>query len=246
MLLKWRTSMDNVELDNQKILFNDFDETKFKKTEDFMYKRIISLLLTFTLVFGTISMASPKPKDDVSMTVYPATKTTINGIPESQLVTPYVVYPWIFSHYDPNVNSVTNKFKKIVQYDHDNTASSAPYVMNVTITSSTAQGSEWTGDISFTAAVKTGIMSGLEIETGYSYKDSRSTNEAVGVGGTYTVNPGKTGHIAFWYKGSTTSGSAVFYRYNDYTGTNDYDYKPISAKFYKKNYMDIFSESWQN
>ncbi len=211
-----------------------------------MSKRIVSLILIIALIFSVSASASPKHKNETAVTVFPATETTINGIPESQLITPKVVFPWIFSHYDPDHHSTNHEFKEIVQFDLNNTNNTSIAPMLVTVTSSSSQGSEWSGSVDFTASVKTGVFGGLEAQTGIEYKEYRSTNEAVGLEAGMNVDPGKYGHIKFWYKGETTDGDLVYYRYNDYTGEKEYKYEPIDATFYISDSLKYTAETWQD
>jgi hypothetical protein len=80
-----------------------------------MNKKAITMIIILTLIFSMTVSASPKDKDDLRMTVYPETETTINGIPESQIINSRVLFPWIFDYYDPDNNSVKQKFKEISQ-----------------------------------------------------------------------------------------------------------------------------------
>ncbi len=211
-----------------------------------MKRKFFMMILVFTLGFSITVSAFPNKSKSINMSVYPPTESTINGIPESQLISPKVVFPWIFDYYDPDNNSVNQKFKEIVQFNHDNTGNSTIYNMTVTVSSSESQGSEWSGNVEFTASVKAGIFAGVEAQTGTGYKEYRSTNEAVGVSGSMDVLPGKYGHIRFWYEGETTDGTLVYYRYNDYTEEKEYMYKDVDATFYSSDYLDVFSEAWQD
>lgn len=183
-----------------------------------------------------------------SVTVFPATESTVNDVPESQIIRPMDVMagPYFYS-YNPNTNSINNKFKPIVQYDQDNSRNSGSVTMSVSVQKSTTQGSEWGGNVEFTGEIKAGILGAVSTKIGGSYKQTRSTNEAVGASASMTVSPGKIGHIKFWYKGRTTGGSLRTYTYNTANPSVRYYLDtPINATFYSADYLDVWGESWQS
>ena len=97
----------------------------------------------------------------------------------------------------------------------------------------------------FNAEIKAGILAKVGTSAGYTHKETRNTNEAVGVTGSMIVDPYKTGYINFYYKGRTSGGTLRYYTY--YTGDmiKHYFNVPISATCYRASYLDIFSEAYQ-
>jgi len=210
-----------------------------------MKKKVAVLLLSMSLAVPFSVSAAPQK---TSETIFPATETTVNGVPESKIVRPMdVMVGPIFAGYSPSSYITNDRFKPIVQFDHDNRRNSSPYTMSVNVTKSEAQGSEWSGSVNFTAEIKAGILGKVNTTAGVEHKQTRATNEAVGVTGSFTVSAGKMGHIKFWYKGKTTKGTLRHYSYNTANPSQKYyTDTPINATFYRSNYLDVFSEAWQN
>ncbi|MCY9664963.1 hypothetical protein M5X11_08340 [Paenibacillus alginolyticus] len=204
-------------------------------------------LLSITLLLSL--PLSANAARNINVVTSPATETTVNGIPESQLMTTQdvTIGPY-FDSYTPNSNSTVLKFKKIASYSHDNSRNSTEFPMEVSITYSTSQGSEWSGSISFTGEIKAGIFAKLGATIGGGYKDARSTNEAVGIkGGPLKVPAYKWGYIDMWYKGQATGGLLRTYTQNTADLSVKY-YKDtlINATVFKSDYVDVHSEAWTN
>ena len=142
-------------------------------------KKILVLILVITIASFPVSASAKVGK--TTSTVAPATESTVNGIPESQIIQPMDVIVEEFVSYNPTSYVTNNRFKSIVIFDHDNTRNSQPYTMSVTVTNSTSQGSEWSGSITFTSTIKTAILGKVSTAVGISHKDTRTTNEAVDV-----------------------------------------------------------------
>jgi len=209
-------------------------------------KRKTQLILILVVTFFLVSL--PVTASAVTEVVSPPTESTINGIPESQIIRPMdVLVGPVFDSYTPNTVYGINKFKLIAHYTHDNSRNTTSFPMTVTITHSTQQGSEWTGSVTFTGEIKLGILAKVGATVGGSYKEYRSTNEAVGIqGGPLIIEPGKVGHIKMYYKGYATGGTLRTYLY--FTQNPDikgYTDTIINAKFYPSDYVDVFSEAWQ-
>ncbi|MBO8162354.1 MAG: hypothetical protein H0Z34_01395 [Brevibacillus sp.] len=216
-----------------------------------MRKKVGLCILTLLLVVPAMVSAAPYPKQpQTKVTVAPATETTQNGIPESELAdmvrpTDVIVGP-VFHSYDPDGYVTVKKFREIITFEHDNTRNSKPYNMSVTVTRSESQGSEWNGSLEFTGEIKAGILAELNSTVGVEHKTTRATNEAVGAKGDMEVDPGKTGFIRFWYKGRTTDGTVRVYYYNTADPSNrTYVDKAIDATVFVADHMDVFSEAWQ-
>jgi len=210
-------------------------------------KKIITLFLVLTIAtFPVNASAQEKNSVKITSTVAPATESTINGIPESQIIKPMDVFVQNFVSYNQNSYVTIDRFKSIVTFDHDNTRNSQPYTMTVTVSNSTSQASEWGGSITFTAGIKMGILGSVNTAVGITHKDTRTTNEAVGASGSTVVPAYKTGHIKFWYKGRSTGGTLTYSQYFTQDPTNIvYGTVPVSATFYATN-KEIFSEAWSN
>ncbi len=182
--------------------------------------------------------------------ISPATETIINGVPESLVEHPIqaqdVSVGPIFDSYDPSYTTIINKHRLIVDYSHDNSRNAGEFKMEVSISSSESQGSEFSGSITFTGEVKAGIFGGISVSNGYSVKETRTKNEAVGVkGGPLTVPPYKWGYISMYYKAVQSGGGVVTYTYNTADPTKKY-YKttPVNVKVYKRDSLDIHTEAW--
>lgn len=140
----------------------------FVNLEHFMKKKIGALMVAVSLLVPLSANAASTEtleNPETSVTVFPATESTINGVPELELK---IIHPRdvlvgpFFDSYNPTTNSINNKFKEIIQYDHDNTRNSTSATMSVSVQKSNAQGSEWGGNVEFTGEIRAGIMGGCE------------------------------------------------------------------------------------
>ncbi|OAB32715.1 hypothetical protein PMSD_17245 [Paenibacillus macquariensis subsp. defensor] len=211
---------------------------------------IMAIALTLLLPSAAFATELDSVNNDQYNAVYsPATESLINGVPESQVIeqpsTRDVLVGPIFYSYTPNYKTRVAEFKEIALYSHDNTKNPNKYNMSVSVQKSSAQGSEFGGSISFTYEIKAGIFGGLESTLGGSYKETRSTNEAVGVVGGGDINPYKMGYVKFWYAGVQNGGLLKTYTYNT-SDINKRYYKDttINAKVYDSNILDVHSKAW--
>jgi hypothetical protein len=199
------------------------------------FSMILSLLVIFSLAC-TCAYAAGKTNPDV--TYAPATETTINGIPESNLIQPNWVSSPIFDSYSASSPGHIDFFKLIASSYVDNRSSSTPYVNKLTITQSTSQGSEWSGSVSFTGEIKAGMLGKIGTQVSGGVKESRETNEAVGASGQMTVPAYKQGRNEAYYGGMSSSGTLNYHIYDDYDGQNHYYSVPVNCKVHKK-YLDV-------
>ncbi|SHO48207.1 hypothetical protein [Anaerocolumna xylanovorans] len=213
-----------------------------------MKNKVVALMMAGIMLF-TLNGITAFAKENESQTrswVAPVTETTQNGIPESQIITPYdvIIGPY-FSSYNYNVTSKVDKFKTIATFSHNNKYGSGPAVMNGVVTNSTSQGSEWSGNVSFTGEIKAGILADIKTQVGVGYKDSRSTNEAVGYSLSYTVPKGKVGHIDLYYRGTKVGGTVTTWTaYTANMNNKLYTTSYVYATVYPSSNIDIYSETY--
>lgn len=213
-----------------------------------MKNKVISLLMTVVIII-TLSGETAFAKENANQAtswVAPATETTQNGIPESQIVTPYdvIIGPY-FSSFQYGVTTKIDKYKVIATFTNNNKYGNGAAAMTGTVTNSTSQGSEWSGNISFTADIKVGILGSVKTQVGGEYKQSRSTNEAVGYSVSYTVPKGRVGHIDLYYRGTKIGGTLT--TWTAFTGNMDnklYTTNYIYATVYPSANLDIYSETY--
>jgi hypothetical protein len=224
-------------------------EVSTKMTSKFV-KVLSSAALTFVLAFPMGAYAATNPV--VNETTFPSTETIINGSPTSEnsdLIKPMDVLmgPYFDSYVQNYVTSV-DKFRQIAAFTLDNRYSSSdtPVPMSVTITSSTSQGSEFSGSITFTGEVKAGIFGGISVANNYSVKETRTTNEAVGMtAGPLQVPKGKIGHIDMYYRAIQSGGGVKTYTYNTSNpSVKYYTTTPINVKTYKAAYPDVYTDPY--
>lgn len=168
-------------------------------------KRMTSLCITLvvaSLFLSIYASAASAPIHKTTVWVAPETETLINGIPESQtpMVTDVIMGPY-FYRYDYNQKTTVDKYRHIAHFSHDNRLNKLSEQMEAQITNSASQGAEWSGNVEFTAEIKKKIIESLKGTLGISYKETRTTNEAVGYKVVHTVPAGKVGHINLYYKG---------------------------------------------
>ncbi|QTH42046.1 hypothetical protein J4772_31820 [Cohnella sp. LGH] len=214
-----------------------------------MKNKIIIKLGVIALILSLPLSAQASPKYNFNEIVYPSTETTINGVPESEIIRPMDVLagPY-FDSYTPDPSSQVRvpMFRQIASFSHDNTRNSQPFPMSVTITNSTSQGSEWTGSVSFTGEIKAGIFAKISATVGGSYKETRTTNEAVGMtAGPLSVPAYKTGYINVWYAAQKSGGTLRTYTYNTQNpSVRYYTNHQVITKVFKADYVDLHSQSW--
>lgn len=202
-------------------------------------KKIISSLLLSLLIFSltcTSAYASKPNKPDV---IYaPATESTINGTPESQVISPMWVSSPIFDSYNDSTPSHVDFFKLIASSYVDNRSNSTPYQNTLTITNSASQGSEWSGSVSFSGSVRTGMLGEIGTQVSGGVTEFKETNEAVGASGTMTIPAYKQGRNEAYYGGISSNGTLYYHVYDDNNGRNIYYSTPVNCKVHKE-YLDV-------
>jgi len=208
-----------------------------------MKKRLIILLTVASLtILSSQSAFAKKDKEvneEVVAVVAPATPTLVNGVPEQETFST-MSSGQMFHSYSPNTPTRVEKFREIVKFTHDNSLSSTSYNMSVSITQSQSQGSEFYGEITFSAEVKAGIFQAVGGQITGGVKETRSYNEAVGVSGSLTVPAYKKGEIIFYYAAVGTNGTLTMKTYHSSLGSYTYQNYAINAKIHK-NYLDVHS-----
>lgn len=118
--------------------------------------------------------------------------------------------------------------------------------MEAQITNSASQGAEWSGNVEFTAEIKKKIIESLKGTLGISYKETRTTNEAVGYKVVHTVPAGKVGHINLYYKGYKIGGRLTVWTANTSNPSQSKRYATydVNSTLYPSDTLDIFSESY--
>ncbi|NQX57514.1 hypothetical protein [Paenibacillus qinlingensis] len=163
--------------------------------------------------------------------VTPATPSLINGVPQSRF-TPFAQYGPYFDSYNPTAAPTRiEQFQEIVRYTHDNSLNNQAFQMSASIQQSTSKGSEWYGEVAFSGEIKAGILGKIGTQVSGGVKETRSTNEAVGVsGGPLNVPAYQRGEIVFYYAGRTSGGTLNYKMYDDTIGGYLYYSKPVSVK----------------
>lgn len=209
------------------------------------FRRIISVFITLAILTFSASMASASSelKQSTKPFVYiaPATESTINGIPESQFVQPnLVIGDPIFVDYIPNTYAHNDFWKLIARTSFDNRYGTGPVPLTLNITSSTSQGSEWSGSITLNAEFKVAFLAKLGATIGGGYKETRVTNEAVGASSTITVLKGENKGLEAYWGGENTTGTAIYKRVDTGSSTG---YTPNMSTtigaFVHTNYFDV-------
>jgi len=214
-----------------------------------MKRKLLSTLMLFVLFFSYCSLpVSAKEKVNTQPTtswIAPATETTQNGIPESEIMTTndVIIGPY-FSSYNSNYKTTVDEFKTIATFKHNNKYGTSVVPMTGTVTSSTSQGSEWSGNVSFTAEIKMGILGSVKTQAGVGYKDTRTTNEAVGYSVNYDVKPGVFGHIDFFYRGIKLGGAVTTWTANTADMVKYYFTDYVYSTVYTADYVDIYSKTY--
>lgn len=180
----------------------------------------------------------------------PSTETTINGVPESKannMQTRDVIARTFYS-YQNNVHSTVTNYKLIGTFRHDNRYSPNNATMTATVTKSSSQGSDWSFSAGIGGEFKVNMLAALKADVGYNYKQSRSSNEAVGYSISSPVSAGKVGYINLYYQGEKIGGVAKYKQFNTANPSNyiyvtedvnatvyDKDVLAINSKYYEKN-----------
>ena len=217
-----------------------------------MKKNIFTVLALSTLIFGPgfTGTANAEESEQPEVIYAPPQETLINGVEESEIMTPFII-GWdnpIFVDFTPNTGTSTkNKFKSIATISHNNTRGSSPFPITMNVSQSSSVGSEYSGSLTISAELKVKILAKASVSVTGGLKETRTTNEAVGYNfGPYQIPAGKWGGISTWWKGTAVSGTATV-KYVD-TGsttgyTKNYSY-PVTVTAHKASSKDIYSESW--
>lgn len=204
-------------------------------------------LVVASLFLSIYASAASAPIHKTTVWVAPETETLINGIPESQtpMVTDVIMGPY-FYRYDYNQKTTVDKYRHIAHFSHDNRLNKLSEQMEAQITNSASQGAEWSGNVEFTAEIKKKIIESLKGTLGISYKETRTTNEAVGYKVVHTVPAGKVGHINLYYKGYKIGGRLTVWTANTSNPSQSKRYATydVNSTLYPSNTLDIFSESY--
>ena len=150
------------------------------------------------------------------------------------------------SAYDYNQKTTVDKYRHIAHFSHDNRLNKLSEQMEAQITNSASQGAEWSGNVEFTAEIKKKIIESLKGTLGISYKETRTTNEAVGYKVVHTVPAGKVGHINLYYKGYKIGGRLTVWTANTSNPSQSKRYATydVNSTLYPSDTLDIFSESY--
>ena len=94
--------------------------------------------------------------------------------------------------------------------------------------------------------IKKKIIESLKGTLGISYKETRTTNEAVGYKVVHTVPAGKVGHINLYYKGYKIGGRLTVWTANTSNPSQSKRYATydVNSTLYPSDTLDIFSESY--
>ncbi len=201
-----------------------------------MFKKLslaLATVLLFTGLITSTALAEKKPKTIIEYA--PAEESLINGVPESELISPMWVSEPEFLGYSAGSPSTITFFKLIASSYVDNRSNPNPFHLVLNITQSTAKGSEWSGSVKFNASIKTGILGEVGLQVSGGVKETREVNEAVGISGSTDIPPYKQGQIEAYYPGISSSGNLTYRIYDSCSDTGYIDYtKPITAKVHKE------------
>lgn len=178
----------------------------------------------------------------------PSTETTINGVPESKAhnIQTRDVTARTFYSYQNNVHSTVKNYKLIGTFTHDNRTSPNKATMTATVTKSSSQGSDWSFSAKIGAEFKVKILAALKADVGYDYKESRSTNEAVGYSISSPVSAGKVGYMDLYYQGEKIGGVAKYKQFNTANPSNYvYVTEDVNATVYDKAVLAISSKYYE-
>ncbi|MBW5446235.1 hypothetical protein GE107_09205 [Cohnella sp. CFH 77786] len=214
---------------------NKSNSPRFNKRRRRVVSRaIISSVSALLLLFSSLSSAgAASEKKSPSVTYAPESPTTINGVPETSdsggRITPMLNYK-VSTTYNASTGYPVQYFKLIATATHDNRNSAGLFKLGLKIEQSTSQGSEFSGNIEFSGEVKVAIFAGIQSKVGYSVKETRSYNEAVGWNGTMDCPAYKYCTFDAFYEGVASGGTVVEKWYSDSLGgyyTNSY---PVNVK----------------
>lgn len=198
-------------------------------------KKTISIIMILMIMTTTVAFAAKDKGEEFirKPEVAPATESTINGIPESDIVKTLDISGPYFDSYNPTSYQIVNKFKYIGKVVGDNRLGQEPLLIEFSVSRSTSQGSEWTGSASFTAEVKSGIIAKMSATGGYQHKEYRETNEAVGASGKCTVPKQQRVDLEALYLGRASGGTLRTKYFDDNYGWS-YMNTPINVKVHPK------------
>ena len=202
---------------------------------------VLSVILSLSGVY-VVDATENSDANGVSVSVTPAEGDIVNGIEESSnggISTMDVNAGPYFSKYTPNKKKHIQRFKLIASFTYvNNTKNTAKH--SVTVSESSSKGSEWNGNIQFTADIKTKILAKAGASMGFGLKQSRSKNEAVGYTAEMKVSPRCKGTLKVYYGGWKTYGELKTYTFNTATPNKKvYKTTEINATSYKSKSLDI-------
>lgn len=115
--------------------------------------------------------------------------------------------------YSPKTVSIMPHWKEIARSSFDNSLGSGPATVSLSITHSSEQSSEFDGDVEFTGDVKAFVLAQIGAKAGFGMKETRLTDEAVGISGSVQVPAHATGSIVAYYEGVSADGTATMRQY---------------------------------
>lgn len=197
--------------------------------------------LVFILIAGThIVYAS----DKAGVEVTPEEGDIVNGVeqdsnpgiqPRDVIVGPY------FYSFKPNTKTHINKFKLVATCTLKN-ETGRTQKQTAKVTQSSSKGSEWNGNISFSAKIKAGILGKMETKIGAGLKQSRSKNEAVGYSCTMNVSAKRKGTVKIYYSGWKSAGKLKTYTiFTANPKSRVYKTTDVNATVYKSKSLDIYT-----
>lgn len=207
-----------------------------------MKKNILTIMVMAMALSGSLTAYA----SETTVTVSPATETTINGIPESEYNNYQTrdVIARTFYSYKNNVTGKVDNFKLCASFRHDNTLSPNAATMRGQVTRSEAQGSEWEFSGHIGGEFKVPILAKAEAQAGASYKMQRSKNEAVGYEVEMTVPAYKVGYLDLYYSGRKIGGVATYKQFNTANPSNYIFVKEdVNATVYNADSLEVSSKS---
>ena len=203
-------------------------------------KKICCNLMATLMVLG---LCVPAYASGISEVTMPPTETTINGIPEIEYHDPVQTRDVIartFYNYKNNVHKEDNTFKKFAHFRQDNTHSTDKGSMNVTVSQSDKQGSEWSFSQGYGFEFKTKILGSLKADYNLNLKETRERNEAVGYTASHPVSGGKVGYFDMYYIGEKIGGEITYKQFNTANPSNFiYVTEDVNATVYDKDVLSV-------
>jgi|GEM_PF-5185841 len=200
-------------------------------------------LLAMAMVQATlVSAAAPDARLLKGMEDYaPPRESTVNGVPESEMVQPLVDVTRTNYRYDPSASSYVTFWQYIGGTSAYN---GGPNVgrLEFEVKQSARTGSEWNVSGTISAELKLSVILKLGATVGGGYKEYREEDEAYGASWGIDVSPGKTGWIKAYWGGMNTSGLVYYDVYYD----GDFQYTLNQAVNDTKVHMTSFEVNFDS